>query len=174
MFDDKIKNTLQLRMILNNKISVLEKKIHIFAWLIIFFNFFWQFQKVINLRLNQPMYYGTWKNTTAICYGHNSKMESCLKRPFTPNVISWVTLCYETLFYWTVTYDIMFNTKSAVAFMPTCNVSRMLIQSYVNIEYPAEHRFLEEKCNVMEFIKLLVRSHFLLLFLFLLQKNFKK
>jgi len=39
MFDDKINNTLQLRMILNNKISVLEKEFNIFGWLI-FFNFF--------------------------------------------------------------------------------------------------------------------------------------
>jgi hypothetical protein len=88
----------------------------------------------------------------AIYYDHNSQMESCLKRPFTPNVISWVTLCYETLFYWTFTYDIMLNTKSDVASMLTCNVSRMLIQSYVNIEYPTKHIILEEKCNVMEFI----------------------
>jgi len=40
MFDDKINNTLQLRMILNNKISVLEKFLNIFAWLIDIFHFF--------------------------------------------------------------------------------------------------------------------------------------
>jgi hypothetical protein len=47
MFENKI-NTLQLAMILNNKINVLEKNIHILTWLIDIFQFFWQFQKVIN------------------------------------------------------------------------------------------------------------------------------
>ncbi len=46
----------------------------------------------------------------------------------------------------------MLNTKSDVASMLACNVGRMLTQSYVNIEYPTKHKFLEEKCNVMEFI----------------------
>lgn len=65
-----------------------------------------------------------------------------------PMFISWVTLCYEIPF----TYDIMLNTKSDVVSMLASNVNRMLIQSYVNIEYPTKHKFLEEKCNVMEFI----------------------
>jgi len=48
MFKNEINNNLRLRMILNNKINVLEKKIHIFGWLIDIFQKIWQFQKLIN------------------------------------------------------------------------------------------------------------------------------
>ncbi len=41
-------------------------------------------------------------------------MESCLKRPFTPNVMKHHFI------------DIMFNTKSDVPSMLACNVKRML------------------------------------------------
>jgi hypothetical protein len=40
MFENKINNILQLGMILNNKLSVHEKKIHIFAWFIDIFQIF--------------------------------------------------------------------------------------------------------------------------------------